>query len=119
VSDPIHFFDVSDVFPRPLEEVRIQGVRAEVMPDGRRVVVSVDLTPFFEKPSFDVTLLRDGVEERSTSVVGAMHTQMQLTLHLPGGDPSGLYTARVDLLGENATVRQSESVSFEVAGPDS
>ncbi len=117
MSDPIHFFDISDESPRPLEDVRIKNVRAEVMPDGRRVVVSVDLTPFFEKPSFDVTLLRDGVEERSTSVVGAMHANAQLTMHLPSGDPSGHYTARVDLLGDDTSIRQSESVSFEVARP--
>jgi len=114
VSDPIQFFDSSDEPLRPLEEVRIQDVRVEVLPDGRRVAVSVELTPFFEKPSFDVTLLRDGVEARSSSVVGAMHAHTQLTLHLTGGDPGGRYTARVDLLGEDAIVRQTESVSFEV-----
>lgn len=117
MSDPIQFFDVSDESSRPLEEVRIQSIRAEVMPDGRRVIVSVDLTPFFEKPSFDVTLLRDGVEERSTSVVGAMHANAQLTMHLPPGDPSGRYIARVDLLDNDSIVRQTESVSFEVARP--
>ena len=71
MSGAIHFFDTSDETPRPLEDVRITGVHVEVMPDNRRVLVSVDLTPFFEKPSFDVTLLRDGVEERAASVVGA------------------------------------------------
>lgn len=119
MSDPIQFFDSSDKSPRPLGDVRIRNVHVEVLQDYRRVTVSVDLTPFFEKPSFDVILLRDGVEERSASVVGAMHAQTQLTLHLPGGDPGGRYTARVDLLDKDATVRQTESVSFEVPRPSS
>ncbi len=114
MSGAIHFFDTSDETPRPLEDVRITRVHVEVMPDNRRVLVSVDLTPFFEKPSFDVTLLRDGVEERATSVVGAMSPQVQLTMHLPPGDPGGSYVARVDLLNVDATVLQAESVSFEV-----
>ena len=114
MSGTLHFFDTSDETPRPVEEARIAGVCVEVMPDNRRVLVSVDLTPFFEKPSFDVTLLRDGVEERAASVVGAMSPHAQLTMHLPPGHPGGSYVARVDLLNDDATVRQTESVSFEV-----
>jgi hypothetical protein len=114
VSGPIHFFETSDETPRSLEDVRITGVRVEVMPDNRRVLVSVDLTPFFEKPSFDVTLLRDGVEERTASVVGAMSPHAQLTMHLPPGDPGGSYVVRVDLLDGDATIRQTETVSFEI-----
>lgn len=114
MSGSIHFFDTSDETPRPLEDVRIVGIRVEVMPDSRRVLVSVDLTPFFEKPSFDVTLLRDGVEERTASVVGAMSPQVQLTMHLPPGDPGGSYVVRVDLLDGDTTIRQTETASFEV-----
>ncbi len=113
-SNPIHFFDNLDDSLRPLEEVRITDVRVDVLPDNRRVVVSVNLTPFFEKPDFDVTLLRDGVEERSLSVVGAMQPDMQLTLHLPAGDASGAYVARVDLL-RDGRAQQTETVAFEVA----
>ena len=114
MSGAIHFFDTSDESPRPLEDVRITGVHVEVMPDHRRVLVSVDLTPFFEKPSFDVTLLRDGVEERAASVVGAMSPQAQLTMHLPPGNPGGSYVVRVDLLDGDATIRQTETAPFEV-----
>ena len=113
MPDTLHFFDNLDDDLRPLEEVRITGVRVDVLPDGRRVVVSVGLTPFFEKPDLDVTLLRGDVEERSLSLVGAMQPQVQLTMHLPGGDPSGSYVARVDLLHEG-NIRQSETVAFKV-----
>jgi len=115
MSDAIHFFDTSDETPHLLEDVRITRVHAEVMPDHRRVLVSVDLTPSFEKPSFDVTLLRDGVEARAASVVGAMSPQSQLTVHLPPGDPGGSYVVRVDLLDGDAAIRQTETVSFEVS----
>jgi hypothetical protein len=113
VSSNVHFFDTSSDSPRPLEEVRIQEVRADLLPDGRRVVISLTLTPCFEKPNIDVTLLRDGVEERTLSVIGAMDNDMQLTLHLPAGDASGAYTARVDLV-RDAAVQQTATIAFEV-----
>lgn len=113
MSIPLNFFDDPDTIPLPPEQVRITEVRAEPMPDGRRVIVTVRLTPFLRKPDFDVTLLRDGVEERSTSVVGAMHPEAQFTMHLPA-NPAGSYTARVDLLREDG-IQQTEEVAFEVS----
>ncbi|HLF28521.1 MAG TPA: hypothetical protein VJG32_19475 [Anaerolineae bacterium] len=114
MSSNIHFFDNLDDGPHPTEAVRITDVRADLLPDRRRVVVTVNLTPFFEKPNLDVTLLRAGEEVRSLSVIGAMQPEMQLTLHLPAGDVRGSYTAQVDLVHE-AKVQQTETVAFEVA----
>ena len=113
VSIPLNFFDDPSDAARPPDEVRITEVRVDPLPDGRRVVVSVTLTPFLQKPSFDVTILRDGIEERSLSVVGAMQPEAQLTMHLPAATPGGSYLARVDLLGEGG-VQQSETVAFKV-----
>jgi hypothetical protein len=112
VSNVLSFFDDPDEAPRPPAEVRITDVRVDLLPDGRRVVVSIELTPFFEKPDLDVTLVRDGVEERSLSVVGAMQPQMQLTMHLPSTNPSGSYRARIDLLREGR-IQQTASVVFQ------
>ncbi len=116
MSSNISFFDNPDEIPLPPDDVRITEVRVDPLPDGRRVVVSVKLTPFVEKPDLDVTLLRGGVEERSLSLVGAMQPQLQLTMHLPEGDPSGSYTARIDLL-HDGEIRQSETAAFEVSRP--
>ncbi len=113
MSIPLNFFDDPDEALRPPDEVRITEVRVDPLPDGRRVVVSVKLTPFLQKPDFDVTLLREGREERSLSVVGAMQPDVQLTMHLPA-QPRGSYLARIDLLG-NDGIRQSETVAFKVS----
>ena len=113
MSFDLKFFDDPGQAPRSPEQVRITGVRAEPLPDGRRVAVSISLTPFLEKPSLDVTLLRGDVEVRSLAVIEAMEHEMQLTLHLPPLNASGSYRARVDLLREDG-IQQSESVSFDV-----
>jgi hypothetical protein len=113
VSFDLKFFDDPNEAPRPPEEVRITEVRADPLPDGRRVVVHIKLTPFLKKPNLDVTLLRDEIEERSLSIIESIEHEMQVTLHLPSDDPAGSYTLRVDLLREEG-VQQSESVQFDV-----
>jgi len=125
VSIPLNFFDEPEEARRPPDEVRITEVRVDPLPDGRRVVVTVKLTPFLQKPDFDVTILRDGSEERSLSVVGAMHPEVQLTMHLPAAS-TGSYVARVDLLRPRSaddasralregSVQHSETVAFKLA----
>ena len=114
MSGVIHFFDNTDDGLRPTEEARIVEVCAEVSPDRRRVLVTVQLTPSMHRPDFDVTLLRDGEEIRSTSVVGAFQPENQLTLHLPAGAAGGSYVARVDLLRDEQVV-QTASAAFDVA----
>ncbi len=113
VSNILNFFDDPDEVPRPPDEVRITEVRAEPLPDGRRVAVSISLTPFLEKPDLDVVILRDGHEERTLSVIGAMQHEMQVTMHLPAVNPQGSYTVRVDLLREKG-IQQTATAAFQV-----
>ena len=108
----ILFFEDEDEAPRSPEKVEIVEVQARPLPDGRRVVVQVTLTPFIEYPSFDVTLLRaDGTEERTLSVVSTMERTTALTMHLSRPDRSPEYVAQVDLIHDGA-VLQTHRVSF-------
>ena len=112
MSIPLEFYDDPESAPQPPDQVRITEVRADPLPDRRRVVITVKLTPFLKKPSFDVTLFRDGVEQRSTSVVGVMQPEAQFTMHL-SSNPAGAYVVRVHLLREGG-IQQAETVAFEV-----
>ncbi len=110
----ILFFEDDEQVPRLPEEVEIVKVQAHPLPDGRRVVVQVTLTPFVEYPSFDVTLLRlDGTEERVLSVVSAMERTTALTMHLSRPDPALEYIARVALV-HDGRVLQTREVRFSV-----
>jgi len=113
VTFDLKFFDNPEEAPRPAEDVRITRVRADPLPDGRRVAVSIALTPFLKKPSLDVVLLRDGVEARSLSIIESIEHELQVTLHLPHADSAGAYTVRVDLLKETG-IQQSETAAFNV-----
>lgn len=112
----ILFFEDEDERPRSPDQVEIVEVQVHPLPDGRRVVVQVTLTPFVGHPSFDVMLLRaDGAKERTLSVVSAMERTTALTMHLSRPDLSPEYTARVELVHEGA-VLQTREMRFTLPG---
>ena len=110
----IMFFEDEDEAPRLPHEVEITKVQARPLPDGRRVVIQVALTPFIEYPSFDVTLLRpDGATERTLSVVSTMDRVNTLTMHLRRPERLVEYVARVELVHAGA-VLQTREVRFSM-----
>jgi hypothetical protein len=80
----LFFQDPSDI-PLPPDEVRIRELRAEPHPDGRRVRVFLELTPFTKRPSGELVLQdSDGKELASVSIVEAFTPKMELTMHMRG-----------------------------------
>ena len=101
------FFEDEEKAPHQIE---ITEVSARPLPDGRRVVVQVTLTPFVENPSFDVTILRpDGAVERALSVVSVLDRTNTLTMHLSRPDVADEYIARVELFHNGAVLQTREA----------
>jgi hypothetical protein len=74
----------------PSAETRILDLRAEPYPDGKRVHVNLELTPFQQRPYIELTLNDpDGNEVSSASIVEPMGWKLELTLHLRKPNPSG------------------------------
>ncbi len=69
--------------PVPPEEMRIRSVDVHPYSDGRRLRISLELTPFQVSPDIDV-VAKDvhGDELASASIIGAIANHMSLTLHL-------------------------------------
>ncbi len=111
------FFQDEDETARLPQDVEIVDAQVRPLPDGRRVVVQVTLTPFVEGPAFDVTILGpDGAVERTGSVVGAMERTNRLTMHLRRPPLPDLYTARIELM-HAGSVLQARSVQFRLPNP--
>jgi hypothetical protein len=99
--------------PRPPKEVRITAAGVQPAPDGRRVALSITLTPFLEYPNLEVVLYRpDGEAERSLTVIGTPERSLRLTLHVKQPQP-GSYRARIDLIYDGA-VLQTRDVIFNL-----
>jgi hypothetical protein len=67
------------------EETRITSLSAEPYPDGRRLHVNIEMTPFQKRPHLEVTLTDgEGGEIASTSVVEPLTWKIEFTMHLRG-----------------------------------
>ena len=107
------FADEAEV-PLPPREVRITETAVQPSPDGRRVALSITLTPFIEYPNLEVSLYRpDGEEERSVTVIGTMDRRLALTLHVKQPQPGEDYRIQIDLVHDGA-VLQTQSINFRM-----
>lgn len=94
----LQFVEPSEA-PVPPEEVRIRDLSVQLLPDGRRVRLGLNITPFLEPPSIEAVIRdRHGDEITSATVIGAVTPEMEITLHLRGeGDPAQ-YLLELELL---------------------
>ena len=91
----IQFTDLSEV-PLPPSDVRIRNLSMDPYPDGKRLRLNLELTPFQKPPSGEI-LITDllGNPVASASLIEVIDAQMQLTLHLRTSEPQGQFTAHV------------------------
>jgi hypothetical protein len=111
----IHFTDLSEV-PLPPKEVRIREFVAEPYPDGKRLRLSLDLTPFQKSPSCEIfvtDLLGNLVA--TANIIGIIDPKMQLTMHLRIRDPQGTFTARALIFYTESLDEIAEG--DQIAGP--
>ncbi len=93
----IFFTDPEDL-PLPPDEVRIRELTAKVYPDGQRVRVYLELTPFQRAPDAELNILNaEAILMASVSVIETMDPKMEMTMHLPGAAPSGTYQLQVKI----------------------
>lgn len=97
VYNPEHYMDIffqdpTDI-PLPPEEVRIRELTAEPWPDGQRVRVSVELTPFQTRPNGEINISNEDEEEvASVSFIETIDPKMEFTLHLRTPETPGDYS---------------------------
>ncbi|MFN2198163.1 MAG: hypothetical protein ACK2UW_18735 [Anaerolineales bacterium] len=92
------FFQDPNEIPLPPEEVRILNFTAKPYPDGRRIRVHLELTPFQKRPN--LTLYAENPENRrvaEASVIESMTRTLEITMHLRGPQQGGSYVAHVQV----------------------
>lgn len=94
----INFFDDPLQGPRAREDVRFNQLGLYVHPDGRRIAVGFDITPFRERPSIEVQLFNLlGEPAGSLTVIETLESNFHLTMHLRDRSPTSEYTVRATL----------------------
>lgn len=114
----IFFTDASEV-PVPPEEVRIRALEDAPRPDGIRIDVHLELTPFQLRPNLELTLTDASGRQVSTfSVVEAIDPKMDFTMHLRVPEASGRYSLSVQVfysdVESNAPANGGEKSAGEI-----
>ena len=114
----MEFFFPEDNLTRAVpEETKIAALSAQPYPDGRRLHVNLEVTPFQKRPYIEVTLQNaDGDEVASTNIVEPMSWKLEFTMHLRG-ELKNLYTLNARLYYPDGPSDEPHQFSFDVEPP--
>jgi hypothetical protein len=113
--DNAFFFDSSEVIPLPPEEVRLTGLSAEPYPDGQRIRVTLEITPFQQRPWLEVTLFDAEDEEvASANIIEPLNWKMEFTMHIRRNEPEGKYTLKARLYYPEKPDNDQKIIEFAI-----
>jgi hypothetical protein len=99
------------------EETRITSLSAEPYPDGRRLRVNIEMTPFQKRPHLEITLSNgDGEEIASVSVVEPLTWKIEFTMHLRG-ELLNPYLLEAKLFYPDGPAQEPQTFSLNVTPP--
>jgi hypothetical protein len=113
------FFTDPDDIPLPPEEVRIREFSARPWPDGRRVRLYLEVTPFQKRPNGEI-VVRDPQDNEvaSLSIIETIDPKMELTIHLRPSRAAGQYRATARLFYLEASQEQEQTQALQPPDPE-
>jgi hypothetical protein len=114
------FFSEDNLNRMTPEETRIASLSAEVYPDGYRVRVHIEVTPFQKRPHIEVILSDSGGDEvASTSIVEPLGWKLEFTMHLRDEELKNPYTLEAKLHYPDGPSQEPIYFTFDVKPPTS
>jgi hypothetical protein len=99
------------------EETRITSLRAEPYPDGYRLRVNIEMTPFQKRPHLEVMLSdASGSEVASSSIVEPLSWKIEFTMHIRG-ELNNPYTLEASLFYPDGPRAEPQTFQFVVEPP--
>jgi hypothetical protein len=99
------------------EETRITSLMAQPYPDGYRLHVHIEMTPFQKRPHLEVVLKdADGDEVASTSIVEPLSWKIEFTMHIRG-ELNNPYTLEAKLFYPEGPTTEPQTFTFDVEPP--
>jgi hypothetical protein len=109
------FFADPNEIRLPPDEVRIRDLQVQVLEQGRRVKVYLEVDPFQKRPSAELTIIDpQGFPVANVSIIESMLRKMELTMHLRGEPRSGKHTIEAVLF--YATMLKPDEPSQQETG---
>ena len=101
------------------EETRITSLTAEPYPDGYRLRVNIEMTPFQTRPHLEVILNdADHEEVASSTIVEPLTWKIEFTMHIRG-DLNNPYTLEAKLFYPDGPTTDPKTFTFDVKPPES
>lgn len=98
-------------------ETKILSLSAQPYPDGYRLRVNLEITPFQTRPHIEISLRdADGEEVASTNIVEPMNWKLEFTLHLRG-ELNNPYALSARLYYPDGPENEALVYSFNVEPP--
>ena len=111
------FFPEDNLQRMTPEETQITSLSAEPYPDGYRLRVNIEITPFQKRPYLEVTLSdSEGDEIASSSIVEPLTWKLEFTMHIRG-ELKNPYTIEAKLFYPDGPAAEPVTFSFEVKPP--
>jgi hypothetical protein len=109
------FFPEDNLTRATPEETKISSLSATPYPDGYRLRVNIEITPFQKRPYIEVALVdAEGTEVASTNIVEPLSWKLEFTMHIRG-DLRNPYTLHARLYyPENGPSDQPRQITFDV-----
>lgn len=99
------------------EETKFISLSAEPYPDGYRVHVNVEVTPFQKRPHLEFNLYDNkGVEVASTTVIEPLTWKFEFTMHIRG-EIQNPYKLEAKLFYPDGPSAEPHQFSFDVLPP--
>ncbi len=96
-------------------ETRITSLAAEPYPDGYRLRVNIEVTPFQKRPHIEVVLKDANNDDvASTSIVEPMGWKLEFTLHIRAEELRNPYTLEATLYYPDGPAQKPVTFSFDV-----
>jgi hypothetical protein len=101
------------------EETEITSLSAEPYPDGYRLRVNIQVTPFQKRPHIEVLLTDANNDEvASTTIVEPMSWKLEFTMHIRG-ELFNPYTIEARLYYPDGPAKEPKTFTFDVKPPPS
>ncbi len=109
------FFDSVEADPLPPEEVRFTGMTVTPYPEGKRIRITLEMTPFQKRPWLELVLTdSEGDEVATANVIEPLNYKIELTLHIQREKPAGQYKLIARLFYPEQQENDRKEIDFEI-----
>jgi hypothetical protein len=99
------------------EETRITSLTAQPYPDGYRLRVNIEMTPFQQRPHLEVVLSDANQDEvASSSIVEPLSWKLEFTMHIRG-ELHNPYTLEAKLFYPDGPADEPKTFQFDIKPP--